>query len=257
MPLPGAAAGRSGVRWLDTVAGFGVRWLDTAFPYRSNPLPSPSRDGTLATIEGWLARAATAALFLSMGPLLWGIWEGFRRPKGRTSRLDLGALQLPLYLSSGFGFLALCRALWRPLPLKLSPAARLFSAALGSLLYFSGLGLVLWGRFALGRMYYVSTALRAELFANHRLVTHGPFAYVRHPIYLGAMIAWGGGLLIYRTWTLVLMLLIIPELLVRARREERLLAAEFGERWEAYARQVPAWVPRRPHFARLWRPVVN
>jgi protein-S-isoprenylcysteine O-methyltransferase Ste14 len=33
-------------------------------------------------------------------------------------------------------------------------------------------------------------------------------------------------------------------LVIRARREEQVLAAEFGEQWEAYVQQVPVWIPR-------------
>jgi protein-S-isoprenylcysteine O-methyltransferase Ste14 len=41
----------------------------------------------------------------------------------------------------------------------------------------------------------------------------------------------------------------LPGAAIKARLEERLLAEEFGARWEEYARRVPAWVPRLPHDA--------
>jgi len=31
---------------------------------------------------------------------------------------------------------------------------------------------------------------------------------------------------------------------MRAKREEQALATEFGEQWETYCQQVPAWIPR-------------
>jgi protein-S-isoprenylcysteine O-methyltransferase Ste14 len=35
-------------------------------------------------------------------------------------------------------------------------------------------------------------------------------------------------------------------LIVRARREDEVLAQEFGQQWEEYKRQVPGWIPKLP-----------
>ncbi len=91
-------------------------------------------------------------------------------------------------------------------------------------------------------MYNVSSSMGAQLYADHRLVTHGPFAIVRHPMYLGVILASAGGLLIYRTWTLLFTTVSFLGLVLRARREEEALAAEFSEQWEEYRRRVPAWI---------------
>jgi protein-S-isoprenylcysteine O-methyltransferase Ste14 len=95
-------------------------------------------------------------------------------------------------------------------------------------------------------MYNVSSSMGAQLYADHWLVTHGPFALVRHPMYLGIILASLGGLLIYRTWTLLFTTVGFLGLALRARREEQALAAEFGEQWEEYCRRVPGWIPRLP-----------
>jgi protein-S-isoprenylcysteine O-methyltransferase Ste14 len=141
----------------------------------------------------------------------------------------------------GFGLLYW---LWRPIRLTLSAPVRATALILGTLLYFPGLALMLWGRWALGEMYNVSTSLGAQLYAGHRLVTSGPYAWVRHPMYVGGILAELGMLLIYRTWTTLPIVLNIPVLIRRARREEEALAAEFGEQWTAYTERVPAWIPR-------------
>ena len=118
---------------------------------------------------------------------------------------------------------------------------------LGSLLYFPGLAFVLWGRLALGRNYFVSTGMGAQLFEGQQLVTSGPFAIVRHPMYLGLILAALGGLLLYQTWTMLVFSFFAPFVLRRARREEKLLAAAFGKQWQDYCDRVPAFLPR------LWR----
>jgi protein-S-isoprenylcysteine O-methyltransferase Ste14 len=93
-------------------------------------------------------------------------------------------------------------------------------------------------------MYFVSTSFGAQLYANHQLVTSGPFTIVRHPMYLGLLIGAVGSLLIYLTWSTVAFTVFAPFVLLRACREERTLAEEFGEQWREYCNRVPAFFPR-------------
>jgi protein-S-isoprenylcysteine O-methyltransferase Ste14 len=156
-------------------------------------------------------------------------------------------LRWPVYLTIGSLFFGTSFLLWRPIPLSLPPVASLLMLVFGTLLYFSGLTLVLWGRFALGKMYNVSSSMGAYLYADHQLVTQGPFAFVRHPMYLGIIGASVGGLFTYRTWTFIFLAIVFFGLVFRAKHEEQVLAAEFGEQWERYCQQVPGWIPR------VWR----
>lgn len=198
---------------------------------------------TLDVVERWVGWAGAAALAVSLGAVLVGIARALRRPRGRATGLARRFLRLPIYLLIGVPFFGLCFLLWRLLPLALSLSARIAALIVGALLYFPGLALVLWARLTLGEMYNVSSSVGAQLYADHRLVTHGPFAIVRHPMYAGLILASMGGLLLYRTWTLVFTMSFLG-LVLRARREEQALAAEFGEEWEEYCRRVPAWLPR-------------
>ncbi|HEX8966245.1 MAG TPA: isoprenylcysteine carboxylmethyltransferase family protein [Chloroflexota bacterium] len=157
------------------------------------------------------------------------------RPFSELPRWYLFGLLIP--------YVALFFKLWRPLPLRLSPAGRLTASASGAVLSLLGMGLVIWGRLALGRMYNVSSALGNRLYADQELVTTGPFALVRHPMYVGALIACVGGVLLYRTWAAVMILAHEAVFWVRAGREEQALAAEFGDTWRRYARRVPSGVP--------------
>ena len=154
--------------------------------------------------------------------------------------------------------------LWRPVdrcvldpvaapPLTLAMPIRLVALTVGGLLYWTGLALYLWGAKTLGGMYKPASGFGVQLNVDHRLVTHGPFAFVRHPLYLGLQVAAVGGLLVYRMWTLVFVTANFLGLFFRARREEQALAAEFGERWERYCREVPAWIPRLRRQARVRR----
>jgi protein-S-isoprenylcysteine O-methyltransferase Ste14 len=199
----------------------------------------------LEVIERWVQGVGIFAGMATLAVALWwGVWRGLQRPSGRTTGMAGKILRAPLLMVIGFLWVGACIILWRPVPLALSEPARLIALALGAGLYFAGLGLYLWGAKTLGEMYRPSSSVGVRLSAGHRLITHGPFAWVRHPLYVGLQVGAIGGVLLYRKWTFVFVALNFMVLIIRARREEKALAAEFGEEWEAYVSQVPAWIPR-------------
>jgi protein-S-isoprenylcysteine O-methyltransferase Ste14 len=88
-------------------------------------------------------------------------------------------------------------------------------------------------------------AVPARLVEGHKLITVGPYGYVRNPIYtgmLGMLIATG---LAMEHWIalVVAVVLFMVGLVIRVRTEEKLLRAAFGEEFEDYARRVPAVAP--------------
>lgn len=200
---------------------------------------------SLGSFESAIQWVGALLAYTTLGILLYGIWRGTRREAGRTTGRAGVLMRSPwFYLVTSALFFGACYLGWRPLPLTVSPAARAWLLVFGSLLYFPGMSLVLWGRLALGRDYFVSTGLGAQLFAGQRLVTGGPYAIVRHPMYAGLALAAFGSLLIYATWTTLLFAVFAPMVSVRARREEQALAEEFGQQWQEYCKRVPAFAPR-------------
>jgi protein-S-isoprenylcysteine O-methyltransferase Ste14/membrane protease YdiL (CAAX protease family) len=192
-------------------------------------------------VAGWVGGLAAA---LTLAVIFYGLWRGTQRSPGRSAGRSPAWQRSPLfYMAAATGYFGLCWLLWMPLPLPLSLQAHLACLVLGGPVFLTGLGLVLWGRLALGTQYFVSSTSGAQLFTGHRLVTHGPYALLRHPMYLGILLVGLGGILLYRTWTMVFIGLNFLALVRRARLEEQVLAAEFGEGWQAYARQVPAFFP--------------
>lgn len=200
--------------------------------------------------ESALRLIVAAAVGLVLLLLLLGLVRSHRRPPGRTTGAAEQMLHPGMQALIGVGFFGTCVVLWRPLPFEPLASLRVVLDAGGAVLMASGLGLVIWGRLALGSFYDVSSAAGARLYADHRLVVHGPFAHVRHPMYLGIEMAGIGGLVLYRTWTTVFLAVAFLGLVVRARREEELLRLEFGDEWEAYRHQVPGWLPRIRHATR-------
>ena len=82
--------------------------------------------------------------------------------------------------------------------------------------------------------------------AEHRLVRVGPYARVRHPMYAALLLylialAAAGGHWLQLVGAVPLFLLGTAR---RARLEDRLLEAEFGDEFRTYARSTPAFIPR-------------
>jgi protein-S-isoprenylcysteine O-methyltransferase Ste14 len=71
------------------------------------------------------------------------------------------------------------------------------------------------------------------------LVTHGLYSRLRHPIYVFGCLAYFGSLLALQVWpVLVAWLALTPIEVVRAKREDRVLAAAFGPAYAAYRRNT-------------------
>ena len=76
------------------------------------------------------------------------------------------------------------------------------------------------------------------------LITDGPFARSRNPIYVGnTMLLVSAGLLVGIAWLLAaaaVAAVLVQKLAIE--REERHLAARFGQDWQAYAARTPRWL---------------
>lgn len=93
----------------------------------------------------------------------------------------------------------------------------------------------------------ISAAWRVlhEAARTDRLAMTGPYARVRHPQYDGFLLIMIGFLLQWPTVpTLVMFPILVVVYLRLAGAEERDVSARFGDAWLAYARRVPAFVPR-------------
>lgn len=82
--------------------------------------------------------------------------------------------------------------------------------------------------------------------ARGKLVTHGPYAVVRHPQYSALFLVIAGALV---QWPTLPTLFMVPALVVAyvrlASREEREMEARVGEAYREYRSRVPAFVPAR------------
>lgn len=120
-----------------------------------------------------------------------------------------------------------------------APAAFRGHVAVGLLIIGLGAGIIGWAR-----IYFSSWRFRAKLDAGHRLATGGPYALVRHPIYLGLdLLALGSAVWMPTVvlWLAVVLMVIGSDL--RSRTEERLLTEGFGAAYDDYRRRTWRFVP--------------
>lgn len=107
-----------------------------------------------------------------------------------------------------------------------------------------GAALVLWALCYLGRAFSVLPQART-------VVSIGPYAYVRHPMYVGNILTIVGlGLLLGTPVAIALALFVSALQVGRAYYEDRLMAATFDE-YGRYMEMVGAFVPRSKRKKRL------
>lgn len=117
----------------------------------------------------------------------------------------------------------------------------LVAAMAAMILAVSGAAIVEWCQRELG----VQWSLTARLVEGHRLVTSGPYAWVRHPIY-AAMIPMLAATAVAFSSPLVLVVCLVLYVVgtrIRISAEEHLMASAFGGEWTIYRQRVPALVP--------------
>ncbi len=114
------------------------------------------------------------------------------------------------------------------------------SAGLGWLLVAAGLALLLWAARTLARHRTPVNPYRAAA----RLVTDGPYAYSRNPIYLGDWLLFAGVTPLLGTyWPLLFAPLVWAALRYGViRHEEAHLEARFGDAYLAYRARVRRWI---------------
>jgi len=198
----------------------------------------------MSWLEQAVGRVAALVGLATLAIAVVAVLRSVRRPAGREEPFARLALRAPILFAATLAFLALLAWLWRPLPVHLLPGVRAALAMMGGLLLLGGCGVYLWGLRTLGAQFAPSSGFGVRLHADQRLIESGPYAFIRHPMYLAVMLATWGSLLLYQTWGTLAFALMMFGLVVRARREERVLEAEFGEAWRGYAARVPAWLPR-------------
>jgi protein-S-isoprenylcysteine O-methyltransferase Ste14 len=106
---------------------------------------------------------------------------------------------------------------------------------LGAILMAAGAGMLTWGVRSLGP----SLTPGIEPLPTGQLITSGPYAHVRHPIYTGAVLLLTGYALSWSNWTMAVLVALLSRTYfeAKAKAEERWLIERFPE-YQGYMRYV-------------------
>ena len=111
---------------------------------------------------------------------------------------------------------------------------------LGAAVMLAGLLFAVWAREHLGRNWSSSVTIKQ----GHELITTGPYAVVRHPIYTGILAGLlGTAIALSQVRGFIGFVLFFLVLWLKLRREEQWMRSQFEETYSAYARQTAALVP--------------
>ncbi|HEV3276924.1 MAG TPA: isoprenylcysteine carboxylmethyltransferase family protein [Terriglobia bacterium] len=114
-------------------------------------------------------------------------------------------------------------------------------AVAGVALTWIGIAIALWARWHLGQYW----SARVTVKEDHKLIRTGPYAYFRHPIYSGLDLAAIGGALAIDRWRCVAgVAVIVLGYWIKARKEESMLTAQFGETFKEHCRHTGFLIPK-------------
>ncbi len=103
-----------------------------------------------------------------------------------------------------------------------------------------GLGFSAWARHHLGRNWSGVVTLKED----HELIQTGPYRLVRHPIYMGVLLALVGSTLAHGELRGVLGVAMVAVAMVRKLRiEERFMQERFNDEYDLYKRHTAALIP--------------
>jgi protein-S-isoprenylcysteine O-methyltransferase Ste14 len=118
-------------------------------------------------------------------------------------------------------------------------ASSVLLGAVGTVLVALGVGLAIHARAHLGRNWGMPMSRKED----PELVTGGPYAVVRHPIYTGIIVAMLGTM-IAETFVWILPLIVFSAYFIySARREEELMCRQFPGKYSAYMKRTWMLLP--------------
>ncbi|HEY5263437.1 MAG TPA: isoprenylcysteine carboxylmethyltransferase family protein [Steroidobacteraceae bacterium] len=180
-----------------------------------------------------------------MFPALWVLWLLYWRIQARGTKSNAWRESTPsrlmhvvptavaaLLLVLPTASVPVLNRRWLPWSFAVFWVGWLFAAA--------GLLFTVWARRHLASNWSADVTLKAD----HELITSGPYALVRHPIYTGLLMGFVGSALALGEWRgLIAVAIMILTLWRKLRVEERRMRQLFGAAYQNYQGRVSALIP--------------
>lgn len=186
------------------------------------------------TIYDWILVACWAAFA--------GVWTITARKAKRTVGRD-GSRRTDVVLGVGVALAVLgtlhLRHAHGAVAIGAFGAAHPLIGATGTVLCALGVAIAIWARLCLGANWGLPMSIKEA----PELVTGGPYAWVRHPIYTGSLLAILGSTLVAGPWWLALFAVSCAYFVHGAFLEERRMLEVFPARYPEYMRRTRMLVP--------------
>lgn len=133
-------------------------------------------------------------------------------------------------------FLQLFGHISLPLPFSQTLLIRIF----GLLLFILGISLAVWAKFTMCSNWGVPA--QHDIKNQKDLVTGGPFAFCRNPIYFGLLLTFIGFEITLNSWLILLVIPLYLLILKAVTVEEKLLKKLFGNKYIEYQARIPRFI---------------
>jgi protein-S-isoprenylcysteine O-methyltransferase Ste14 len=186
--------------------------------------------GTLAILEFWFYLAIfTGVMVVSFATLDPGLLRERMRPGGQRPPVALRLFSIVLFVHWIVAGLDRGRLHWSDSVPPWLQGVGLFAVA-------GGYALALWAMYV---NRFFSSVIRIQADRGQRVITTGPYAFIRHPGYLAAIVIMVASGVALGSWiaAALLIALSLPFLLRRAIVEDRVLQADLPG-YRDYAQQV-------------------
>ncbi len=120
-----------------------------------------------------------------------------------------------------------------------TPSLSIMLQAIGVAITALGTGIAFWARFYLGTNWGMPMSLKE----NPELVTGGPYAYIRNPIYTGVLLAMFGSGWALGSWWFLVLVFSAAYFIYAAVQEEKIMAAAFPDTYPAYKARTKMLIP--------------
>lgn len=114
-----------------------------------------------------------------------------------------------------------------------------YVGSIGIIIALVGFALSIWARVSLGTNWGMPRTLREK----PELVTSGPYAFIRHPIYTGMIIAMLGTTIVTNILWIIAFIILAAYFIYSAKREEKDMLEQFSKEYKEYKKRTKFLIP--------------